>query len=210
MKALSLTILLVASLAFVLMGCSDNFAPIVAPGEQPSVQASAPTSLTKAGTPNSLVTGNGTFSAPWCPFITFEFSLIKMKDGSVQGHSRMAYLNAEKKVQDEFGGAIKGAKFDRNVVMFYVEIEGAMFEEYWGSHLGWKQIFVVTDNGEGAKSTPDRMSNPWLTTDEVPGWEGEFDAHWALDADQFLASIPPAWGGPDYPLLRGNIQVCVK
>ena len=210
MKEFRLALLLTGSLAFVLVGCSDNSAPIVAPSDQPSTQASAPTSLAKAGTANTVVTGNGTISTSWCPFITFEFSLIKMKDGIVKGHSRMAYLDADKKVQDEFGGAIKGAKFYGNVVMFYVDIEGPLFEEYWGTHLGWKQIFVVTDNGEGVKSTPDRVSNPWLTTDEVPGWEGTFDTWWAKDAAQFLASIPPDWGGPDYPLLRGNIKVCAK
>ena len=74
----------------------------------------------------------------------------------------------------------------------------------------WKQTFVVTENGKGKKSVPDRMSNPWLTSDDVLGgaWKGEFDTFWALNAEDFLASIPGSLGTEcDYPLTRGNIHV---
>jgi hypothetical protein len=41
MKILSLALLLVASMAFVLLGCSDKSAPIVAPNDQGMVSSSA-------------------------------------------------------------------------------------------------------------------------------------------------------------------------
>ncbi len=49
MKILSLTLLLMASMAFVLLGCSDNSAPIGAPTDQAGLSSSSSTVLAKAG-----------------------------------------------------------------------------------------------------------------------------------------------------------------
>ena len=208
MKIFACTLLLMSSVGFVLMGCSDKSDALVSPGELQPVTSPDIVGLLKGNDVTPLASGSGMIACPWSPYVRFEFAVIRHKDGTIGGRYQMAYLDAQKNPMQEFGGAIKGAKWSGNLFMFYADVDGALFVDYYGYHLGWKQIFVVSDNGEGMKAQADRMSNPWLTTDEI--WPGEFPGYWAMEPAAFLASIPPEWGGPDYPLVSGNIQVRVK
>jgi hypothetical protein len=60
----------------------------------------------------------------------------------------------------------------------------------FGEIDGWRQILVVTDNGERTGSAPDRTPNQWLTNDLISA--GECDNYWSMTAAEFLANaIPP-------------------
>ena len=115
----------------------------------------------------------------------------------------MDYLDAHNRVTLRIYGTIKGIKFYGNVAMLWGEVQSEFYVDIFGPQV-WKQIMIVTDNGEGKKTVPDRVSNPWLTNDVW--WPGEFDLFWGYTAEQFLVEMPINLGGTgsDYPLDSGE------
>jgi hypothetical protein len=211
MKILPLVLLLMASMAFVLVGCSDNSAPLVAPTEQALSTPTSSATLGKGCAVAGSVVGKGRCSvsgtganAGFLDAVTFAFDATEYKNGTCRGEYEMDYL-LDNRVTLVIKGKIKGIKFYGNVAMFWGEVQTPFLIDIFGKQL-WRQIFVVTDNGKHKRGIPDRMSNPALTTDGV--WPGEFNTLWALNAEDFLASLPASMGtGSDYPLTRGDIQV---
>ena len=120
----------------------------------------------------------------------------------------MDYLDSHNKVVLRIKGIIREIKFYGNVAMLWGDVQSEFYVDLFGPQV-WRQIIVVTDNGQGKNAVPDRASNPWLTTDGI--WDGEFNQYWPLDVHDFLATIPGGLGTEsDYPLASGNFQVKVN
>ena len=213
MKVLSLALLLMASVAFVLLGCSDNSGPVGAPTDQALSTGASSGALAKGCVVVGSVVGAGTFATPdpstFFSSVKFEFTAMKYSDGTCRGEFAMTLVGLGEGKGTKIYGNVKGIKFYGNVAMFWGELRSEFLVDVFGK-ASWRQIFVVTDNGQGKKRVPDRMSNPWLTSEELSP-PGEFETYWAKSAEDFLASISSDLGTPpDYPLARGNIQVCQK
>ena len=213
MKTLSFVLLLMASLVFVLLGCSDNSEPITGPNDQALPMSLTATPLAKGGDVVGSVSGQGRYfvsisgaNAGNLVAARLALSGVKLADGSCSGKYEMDYLDAHNRVTLRIYGTIKGIKFYGNVAMLWGEVQSEFYVDIFGPQV-WKQIMIVTDNGEGKKTVPDRVSNPWLTNDVW--WPGEFDLFWGYTAEQFLVEMPINLGGTgsDYPLIQGNFQV---
>jgi hypothetical protein len=91
MKTASLVLVLMASLAFVLMGCSDNLAPIVAPADKANSTGSAP-SLAKS----SPVTASNATSFSLLGGVTYftyaEKTKEVLQDGTVDADGTLELL----------------------------------------------------------------------------------------------------------------------
>jgi hypothetical protein len=199
-------VILAVGMGFLLVGCSDTPGTLLAPGNEGCSPAAPSVSLTKAGGSVGSASGSGVVTTSWCLNVTFSFTVHAAGDGNCGGQYEMHYADENNRIMAKIPGTVKGAKFYGNAVMFYAEQRTEFFPEMYGEIDCWEQIFVATDKGEGVGSAPDRMSNAWLTNDVTR--PGGFDSYWSMTATEFLANaIPAEWGGPDYPLLRGNIQV---
>jgi hypothetical protein len=211
MKQFCCALLMMASMALVLAGCSESSNVPVLPDDQALVPSQAPALSKVAAVVGSAVGGGHIETAdPSTDFsaVKIGFTALKYADGSYGGQVELDMVNLDKSVVKKIHGPVKGVKFYGNVAMFWAELRTEFAVDFFGK-ASWREIFVVTDNGEGKSAAPDRMSNPWLTSEEV--WPGEFETFWAMDAAAFLASIPGSLGTPpDYPLATGNIQVRVK
>jgi hypothetical protein len=211
MKTLYIALLLTASLAFVIVGCTDTSnAPLISDGQFVTPGLAQP--LAKAAPVVGSAVGGGLIqtSDPSTDFtaVKFGFTALKYADGTCGGQVEVDQVNLDKSISKKIHGPVKGVKFYGNVAMFWAELRTEFAVDYFGPAT-WRYIFVVTDNGEGNNSIPDRLSNPWLTSEQV--WPGEFDSYWTMTAEQFLAAIPGSIGTPaDYPLQSGNIQVRIK
>jgi hypothetical protein len=212
MKTLSLTLLLMASMAFVLAGCSDNTVPIAGPTDQGFSTSPTPTAFAKGGAVGGSVSGEGRYfvsqsganlGALYAARLVL--SGVKSKDGTCSGKYEMDCLDSHNKVVNRIKGTIGEIKFYGNVAMLWGDVLSDFYVDVFGPQV-WRQIMVVTDNGQGKNAVPDRAANPWLTTDGV--WPGEFNQYWHLNAQDFLATIPGSLGtDADYPLTSGNFQV---
>ena len=203
----------IASSAFVLLGCSDNSNALVTPSDQTLATASSPSSLAKGGAVVGSAVGGGSIVTPggdvtMFSSVKFGFTALMYKDGTCGGQVEMDLVGMDASLVKKIHGTVMGAKFEGNVAMFWAELRTEFVVDLVGPAT-WRQIFVVTDNGEGENSVPDRMSNPWLTSEDLA--PEEFDTYWAMSPSAFLGTIPVDIGTPaEYPLERGNIQVRVK
>lgn len=195
MKIQSLVLLLMASLAFVLLGCSDNSAPIVAPTDEALSTSSSPAALAKGCVVVGSVVGDGVYSVSQSGANSgalvaakVTFAAVKFNNGKCEDRYEMDYLDSRNKVTLRIKGTIEGIKFYGNVAMFWGKVKTEFYVDMFGP-AKWRQIFVVTDNGKGKKAVPDRISNPWLTTDNV--WPGEFDLFWGYSAETFCRRCRP-------------------
>ncbi|MBE0538546.1 MAG: hypothetical protein IH620_02440 [Ignavibacterium sp.] len=191
-------IVLLAFVGLAILGCSESTDQVIAPVEKASTVILEKDVLHSA-------TGGGVFnldpSVGNTP-VYLSFSAIQNQDGTTNGSYEMR-LKFDEQKDLKIHGVIKGIKFYGNVAMFWGDVTSD-FES--GLSSNWKQIFVVTDNGEGNGAIPDRMSCPVLTTDDL--WPGEFDYLWAMTAEEFLEFIQSAFNLPsDFPLQTGNVQV---
>lgn len=213
MKAFLFAVLLMATMGFVLLGCSDNSTPLVSPNDAVVSSATTAPSLAKGCAGVGSATGGGEFKAPggavtMFSSVKFAFTAWKHKGGASGGEVEMNLVGMDRSLGGKFHAKVKDAKFHGNVAMFWAELKTQIFAPFFPDfpNATWKTIIVVTDNGEGKKAIRDRMSNPWFTSEEI--FPGEFDQYWAMSAEEFLASIPTSIGTPsDYPLARGNIEV---
>jgi hypothetical protein len=211
MKTFPFILLLMASLALVLAGCSDNSTPVAVPRDE-AIALSPASNFAKASPVIGSAVGGGVMNTPdpstGYPAVKFGFTALKYEDGTAGGQVELDLVGLDKSIVKKIHGTVKGIKFYGNVAMFWAELRTEFAVIFYGPAT-WRQIFVVTDNGEGSNCPPDRMSNPWLTSEDV--WPGEFETYWALSAEDFLASIPGSIGSPpDYPLASGNILVREK
>ena len=215
MKILSLALLLTVCLAFMLAGCTDSSSPVETPIDQGPSTSSSPTVLDKGNGVAGSAIGEGHYfvsisgaNSGNLVAVRVAFTAIKHKNGKCTGQYEMFYLDANNKATLRIKGIVKGIKFYGNVAMFYGEVQTDFYVDVFGKQA-WRQIFVVTDNGKRKHGVPDRISNPWLTTDGV--WPGEFDQFWGYNAEKFLEEMPANIGitEADYPLTKGDVRVDV-
>jgi hypothetical protein len=225
MKTLSLALLLMASMAFVLLGCSDNSSPVVSPTDQVLSSPTASTGLAKAGVKavNSLRGSANAYYILWYgPDGTLWGTIPGPKqkggfynvetihadaysDGTASGSFLYQYLG---KLPPDVGGGFFD-KVEGKVIKLSVEGNKAFVVveitnwKLWPLPAWFAQVFI--DNGEGASSS-DELSE-WFVTPEG----GSPDLWLAMDPDAFISWSTDQLQGTDVPVLfpidHGNIQV---
>jgi hypothetical protein len=196
MKIMSFTLLLMASMAFVLLGCSDKSDSLLTPNEQPTATG---LSLAKGGPVVHDATGSmHLYPEGETKMRTFAFTAKQYKDGSFDG---------EYQVYRHASGAVN--KWHGKVVHLNVEGNKALIIGYedhqTGAWLGTYDAFIAIDNGEGTSASPDIMSFVWYTDDqtELANWM-------TMSADDFVQHLMNAGNPIDeilYPVQMGNLQV---
>ncbi len=225
MKILSFALLLMASLAFVPLGCSDKSSPIVSPTDQALSSPTTSTGLPKAGVKvvNTLRGSANAYYALWYPdgtlwgtipapkqkdgFYTVEtVQANAYSDGTASGSFHYQFLGnlppeAEGGFYDKIEGKVIKLAVEGNKALVVVEITKW---KLWPLPAWFAQVFI--DNGEGASSS-DELSEWFAAPDE-----GTRDFWLTMDPDQFILwttdqlkefpSVPPV-----FPIDHGNIQV---
>jgi hypothetical protein len=207
MKTSSLALLLVACMAFVMLGCSENPNAVVNPGEQNtgtsghaiSLEKGKPILHTATGASNEFYQGK---------MQTWAFNAKQYADGSYDGvvqifvHSQprdYGFLHCEVmslKVHDMPDGA-------KAAVIGMVEIEKGPFN---GSY----DAFVVYDYGEGIKAHPD-MFTTTICWDPANSLENMRQV-WNMSPDdviQKILDLHPGLTREDVlvPVDEGNVQI---
>jgi hypothetical protein len=154
MRALSFALLLMASMAFVLLGCSENASLPVAPTDRALSTVTSPAVLAKGGTVLHTASGVARVREFWGEAVKFEFSFsaVQHDGGTSSGEVQMV---------DH-----AGLKFHGKI--FSLQVEGNRAKLNWTFTSGpWTGLYgcaVVEDNGEGGKAAPD-MTTSVLWTD---------------------------------------------
>jgi len=161
MRTLSLALLLIASMAFVVPGCSENSSSVVTPSNQSLSLPVASVALEKGGVVHSA-TGGGHVSDFWGQEFrwTFSFSAREFGDGGCSGEVQFV---------DHTGVRFHGTIIDLNVIDNKAKL-------CWTSTSGpWVGLFgcaVVEDNGEGQNASgPDMMTGILWTDVQISGQE---------------------------------------
>ncbi len=158
MKILQLALLLIASLAFVLIGCSDTPTSMSA---GPAQGLNTPTGFAKVGAVIHTATGCARIRAFWGYSYKTEFSFCATL--TLQGISSGEVVMTDQSSLKS-GGEI--SKFRGEI--FNLQVEGNRAKLNWtytsGPWTGMYGCTVVEDNGEGAKAGPD-MASAFLWTD---------------------------------------------
>jgi hypothetical protein len=192
MKILSLVLLLMASLVFVLPGCTDNAAPLAGPTDQALSIQSAPSGLGKGVGILHSATGSANVFFEGKPF-TFAFTAHEYADLSCKGEYQI-YVHAQPPEWGKIHGTVIGT----------IETKSGF--------PGFYDAFVVVDNGEGQKSSPDMYTTSIFWTESL----SEAQAVWALPPDQVINAIVQeqlSFGNvvtPEQvliPIEMGNVQV---
>ncbi|MBP1648394.1 MAG: hypothetical protein H6Q30_1839 [Bacteroidetes bacterium] len=231
MKILSVALVLMASLAFVLLGCSDNSSPVVSPTDQVLSSPTSSTGLAKAGvevihslrgSANAYYTlwygpdGSvwGTIPGPKQKGRFYNVETVQAdaySSGTASGSFRYQFLGKlPPSVEGGFFGKVEGKVIklavEGNKAFLVVEVTKW---ELWPLPAWFAQVFV--DNGEGASSS-DELSQ-WFVTDAPdvdPGY-GSRDFWLTMDPDAFISWSTDQLEGTGVPVLfpidHGNIQV---
>jgi hypothetical protein len=206
MKALSLALLLMACMAFVLLGCSDKSTSPLTPSEQTIAALSSGPSLAKGGPVHSANGACNSFFEG--KMQNWGFNAKAYSDGTCDGkvqivvHSQshdVGFLHCNVlslKVWD-MGGSVKAA------VIGMVEAEKGPFN---GSY----DAFVVYDYGEGSKAHPD-MFTTYICWDENNSLDHMKEVwQWRpMDVVNEIVRIHPGTSVDDVlvPVEEGNVQV---
>jgi hypothetical protein len=202
MKILSLALMLMASMAFVMLGCSDNSNSVVTPTDLAISSVSLPASLAKGGVLHS-VTGS---------------AHVTIFDGETYYDG--ITVSAIDHGSGEFSGSVR--YFDRLSAMqvmgkvIDVKVEGNKGKVSWEiSRLVnplWEPMgygfVVLVDNGQGNAPGPDQMS--WVI---LPDPSGTPDGKSIQDLinmtpDGFLAWLESRGNTPTlFSYVNGNLQV---
>jgi hypothetical protein len=207
MKTLSFVLLLIASMAFMLMGCSDNSNLPVAPSNQAITASNLPSSLAKGNPIINSANGacNSFFEGK---MQSWGFNAKLYADGTCDGvvqiivHSQSrdyGFLHCKVlslKVWD-LGNGVKAA------VIGMVEVEK-------GPYNGSYDAFVVYDYGEGSKAHPDMFTTTicWDPDNSLDNMK----LVWNMTPDevvQRIIDIHPGmtWNDVLVPVEEGNVQV---
>ncbi len=159
MKAFPVILLLMASMAFVLMGCSDSSAPVATAGDQ-VVGFGHVMGLEKAGVIHAV---SGSAHVKFVPVTgeenaKFSFSAVQHADGSVTGE-----LTGQDKGRIMYGEAkVYGLHVSGNMAKLDFRYTHGNFNTFYAPGtkitdiVGW---VVLIDNGEGENATgPDMVS----------------------------------------------------
>ena len=186
MKILACALLLVASLAFVLLGCSDKSFPVVAPTDQVLSSPTTSTGLPKCGVKvvNSLSGSANNYYALWYGddgtllgtmpdpkgrFYTVEtFNADAYSDGTASGSFHYEFLGKLPKGVEavgyygKFDGKVIKLAVDGNKALLVVEITKW---KSWPLPQWFAQVFI--DNGKRASSR-DKVSEWFAPTPVTP------------------------------------------
>jgi hypothetical protein len=222
MKLLSCALLLMASMAFVLLGCSDRSTPIATPTDQMAPPVSA-TGLAKGGVLHA-VTGSANCYAIIDPATGFIFPGPKQKGGFYnvvtvnavdQGNGVYAgrFINQfQGKVPEEWNwgfaarveAKVKYLAVEGNMALVVAEITSMTIPEGFPPGPWWvAQVFI--DNGEGGPGgSPDETGALWATPDPAEAqtwmqWTPQEYLDWTITIPGNISS--------KYPVDKGNIQV---
>jgi hypothetical protein len=161
MKLLSCALLLMATMAFVLLGCADNPGPVAGSTDQ-GISSSSATSLAKMGENMHSATGNGHWRVigPQSR-VRFCFSAIQHSDGSFSGEVR----NNDEGPTLKFHGKVYDLKVEGNRAKICWKFTSGAYTPPgappWDL-TGMPSAVVVVDNGGGKNgSGPDQVSLIW-------------------------------------------------
>jgi hypothetical protein len=201
MKTLSCVLLLMASMAFVLVGCSDNSNSLVSQTDQPQKVSGSIVDLAKTGPETHSATGSGHFVYFGQENYNDQWSFsAKVADGKVTG--QVQYTDRE--MGYTFHGEVYQLIVDGNMAKLgWVAKRGPTYPAWEGLQYGF---VVVVDNGEG-KGVMDQISWGMLADETGAGGASLLDIV-AMDPQGYITWLidmgldPPLWEYVD-----GNIQV---
>ena len=207
MKTLSVALLLMASMAFVMLGCSDNAGPVGAPIDQSLSTGTSPAALAKAGPVIHSASGNCGDFIDGGP-VTFVFNAQEYADGC--SGEWVANLHGQPKEWGKMHGKVMSLK-----VYDYSGGKAAVIGGVFTDKIneGWYFVFVVIDNGEGKGATPDQYTKCIFFTPSL----GEAEAVWNENPDGVVDAIiqliedatgvvvDPAWLVAS--IQNGNVQI---
>jgi hypothetical protein len=212
MKLLSCALLLTASMAFVLAGCSENSVSPVSAGEQTVATPVAPTGLMKKGPVVASVTGNGAVRYDyWVDgkqvFGSFAVSARKYADGSCEGEYQIIDHVVPWKSTNWWHGKVLSLEIVGNMALVggqEIKFPGNGDEIY----LNWYDSFVLVDNGKGGTATsPDLRSIVY--TEPPSNYLHMKNDVWTMTPENFLAFVE-SMGYAPFTVSLGNIQVWQK
>jgi hypothetical protein len=213
MKTLSLVVLLVASLAFVMLGCSDSPGPVVGPNDQAISATTSSSALAKMGADMHSATGNGHWRMIGTQSrVRFSFSAIQHADGSLSGEVR----NNDEGPTFKMHARVWDLMVDGNTAKIcFTFSKGSIYGPPGGPYTdisGWLACVVVVDNGDGKDTEADLVS---LVEGGPPCYEYEsgvtVEDLLAKNIDDFLAYIldwyqqPYSWFMP--AIDQGSVKV---
>jgi hypothetical protein len=226
MKTPSIVLLLIASLASVLLGCSDRTDSVVSPQGNVSLaptEEPARISLGKLGPWLNSVSGNvhqyyrltpATHGKHWDVFGDITFSAHLDQDGIASGNCRLKNIGAGATLANGFfpdhSGKVvqlmveESPELGRVAKIMYQATEGAELMEMFGpTPIG---CIVVVDGGEGKNALPDCISY-WIAIDspEVMTAMGFYEMT-PTEFLQLIAMLSGVVNGVD-PVENGNVQI---
>jgi hypothetical protein len=221
MRTVSFVLLLIAGLALMATGCSDNSASVTSPGDQTlSRTAELPaTILGKSGPLLNSVSGNmhnfikfsnGKAGKKWDFFGDVSMSAKLDQDNTASGNIRVHYIGERPPESwPAFSAKISQLKVENNpgvgvmAKLMFVVTEGAEIMEMYGpTPVG---CMVVIDGGEGKKALPDcTVKIVCIDSPEVMAFYGFYE----MSPLQYFQLMELWFGPPQYlPIDNGNIQV---
>jgi hypothetical protein len=200
MKNLSLALLLMASMVFVLSGCSDNSNSVVTPSEQVTAATTSSGNLAKMGEDLHSATGNGhwrfvgTQSRVRCLF-----SAVQHKDGTCSGE----VTNNDEGPTFKFHGKVYDLKVEGNRAQMWWKFTRGTNPPGGEPYLdltGMLGTMVVVDNGNGNSATggPDLVSLIWCDPPET--YDGSLNPPmtieqiFALSTDEYINYVMNNFG----------------
>ena len=180
MKVQSLALLLVASYAFVLLGCSDTATPLVSPTDAVASSISSPPTLAKGGPVTHAASGSANVFVEGKSF-TFAFTANEYAGPSYDGEYQI-YVHAQPPEWGKIHGKVMSLK-----VYDYLGGKAAVIGtiETKSGFPGFYDAFVVVDLGEGKKSASDMYTTTIFWTASLE----EAQAVWLLPPDGVINAI---------------------
>jgi hypothetical protein len=208
MKILSLALLLTASLAFLLVGCTDNSSPIEASADQALSTGTSPSALAKGGPMIHSASGNCGDVIDGGP-VTWAFD-AREDAGGCSGECQI-FLHGQGKADGWMHGKVMSLAVYPDYPGGKAAVVGGLFTK--GALSGNFFAFVVIDYGEGKKAQADKYTRiVFFNTDETYAREV-----WLYAPDDVVNVIAHQWEvccqvvlDPDFvrvPTKWGNVQV---
>jgi hypothetical protein len=208
MKVFSFVLLLMASMAFVLLGCSDNSNLVVTPGEQTIAASSSGASFAKADP--ILHSATGACNDFWEGKIqSWAFNAKQKANGDVDGVVQIIVHSQSRDVGFLHCNVLSLKVYDmpdgsKAAVIGMVEVEKK------GLYKGSYDAFVVFDYGEGSKAHPD-MYTGYICWDPDNSLDNMKEV-WSWPPDKVIDQIVLIHPGTTradvlLPIHEGNIQV---
>lgn len=174
MKTLSFSFMLMAAMAFMVLGCSDHSTPLAASTNQAVVASSSnQISLAKSETAGPSVNGMGSFTIGSTRRVIILHARTN-SDGTVTGQGSLYRVSPTQTLRIEFH--IDCLSVMGNVAIVTGILTNSTDPYYVGRHFQYK----VIDNGEGANATPDQVTNMYNVANDDPYLNCGQDAGWDL------------------------------